>query len=202
MCWITKEEKYAVAKTAERDIPIYKILINEKGNYTSPFQHFIYELGKEYSLDKLAIKTDKKSYNYTIKGVSSIDDVFEINEGFHCYAEDCIDLDESYTFQNTFPGPPIHPATNDDCYKTCFTLRTSLMLKFKQESVFCSLRDFDDKKPVICKGYIPEGTSYYINENGEIVTTKYVITNEIEIRNEGMIAYIEINPTENVPESN
>lgn len=82
MCWQTKNGKYIERKTAERDIHVFKIVLQEKGRIYSYFQDFEYKLNKTYyHNDPL----------YIDNGV--------IFEGFHSYCDKCgIDKGDAVLF--------------------------------------------------------------------------------------------------------
>lgn len=133
MCWRAfKAEK----KIAQKDFNVYKVLMRNVENSLlfSPFRHFPYCLGKEY---KAEIHVEEAIFN-------------TIDEGLHCYSEDCMvkEFCKSIIVGNPY-GETLEGYTSE-----LYRLGTS---------------------PVVVKCTIPKGSAYYENINGEIVTEKYIL---------------------------
>lgn len=80
MCWISKE---CIKQIAEEDIPVFKIVCNDK---CSLYRIFPYEENTEYSLEK-----DIDVHENVIMN-------FFINEGFHSYCKKCeIRITDTYS---------------------------------------------------------------------------------------------------------
>lgn len=87
-----------------------------------------------------------------------IDSCFEINEGLHCYSNSC----KFASF-----GDGIH-----------IFLPKEVTVTYSDGKRI----DFDGPyKAVVVKGYIPSNTRFYINEIGEIVTQRLILTNVLDI---------------------
>lgn len=85
-----------------------------------------------------------------------IDSCFEINEGLHCYSDSC-----RFTIFET----GVH----------IFTLKDSWVTYNDGKRLeFTGIRPY---KAVVVKGYIPSNIRFYINEIGEIVTQRLILTN-------------------------
>ena len=152
MCWYTNKKELSVPQIAEQDIPIIKVLAKrDDGSYFSPHRNAEYELNKEYSVDKIQI-------NYT-KGF--LCDNWMISKGLHCYNVDVVDKNRCRHYGMLYTDKNVD----------------EFLIQFTNRRV--SYIDVMGGICVLCNGYIPKGTSYYINECGEIVTTKYVITEEL-----------------------
>ena len=100
-----------------------------------------------------------KEYNSSILP-RFVDSCFEINEGLHCYSDSC-----RFTIFET----GIHIFTLED---SCVTYSDGKRLDF------AGIRPY---KAVVVKGYIPSNTRFYINEIGEIVTQRLILTSVLEI---------------------
>lgn len=85
-----------------------------------------------------------------------IDSCFEINEGLHCYSDSC-----RFTIFKT----GVHIFSLEDSW---ITYNDGKRLDFN------GIRPY---KAVIVKGYIPSNTRFYINDLGEIVTQRLILTN-------------------------
>jgi hypothetical protein len=85
-----------------------------------------------------------------------IDSCFEINEGLHCYSDSCKCCKSVDT---------VIVCLNNGC---AVTYNKGHRIRFEDMQPFI---------PVIVKGYIPSNTRFYINDLGEIVTQRLILTN-------------------------
>lgn len=90
-----------------------------------------------------------------------IDSCFEINEGLHCYSNSC-------RFVNFETGIHVFPPKN-----VCIVTYTD-----GKRIGFDGIYSY---KAVVVKGYIPSNTRFYINEIGEIVTNKLILTDVLDL---------------------
>lgn len=88
-----------------------------------------------------------------------INSFFEIDEGLHCYSNSC----KFASF-----GDGIH----------IFLPKEVTVTYSDGKRTFCGIYPY---KAVVVEGYIPPNTRFYINEIGEIVTQRLVLTNVLDI---------------------
>lgn len=89
-----------------------------------------------------------------IKNYGCVD--IEINEGFHCYSQ--------------------------NAYAALGTIIEGLMRVYSSKRQYDVLHCFSRKlssKPVVVKCTIPKGSTYYINNKGEIVTDNIILDREL-----------------------
>ena len=67
MCLTVNKEKFKI-EIAQEDIVVYKVLEKHEKDVISPYQNFVYEIGKEYK---------------TIMKMRSFCSLYTIHEGFH-----------------------------------------------------------------------------------------------------------------------
>lgn len=100
---------------------------------------------------KLGVLYSSNIYPHTVSGVT------EISQGLHCYNSNCMFRQRA------------------DAIVLCPNI-------FEPSVGFLKL--FNDRgsyKVVVARGYIPTGATYYINDLREIVTTKLVLTDVLDI---------------------
>lgn len=149
MCWTSKTKP--LVKTAEENIPIFKICRSDYSKTVdevySFYREFTYKLNKEY--------THKGSTLHPIKSV--LYDEYVIDIGFHSYSADITDV---HIRKNLIGDNVIW--INLLTYPSYVT--------YRMYNIFIKNR------VIRVNGYIPRGASYVINNNGECVSDKIVLT--------------------------
>lgn len=132
MCWVAYGTPLEL--TAEVDIPILKVGVEDGNIMVSPYTKFSYELGKIYKMDKINPTYFK---NHCI-----------IHEGFHSY--DPRELQLYREFWGIIVAKGI----------------------LRQERYPAWMHVFE--------GFIPRGSHYYLNMNGELVSDGICINKRIK----------------------
>ena len=150
MCWIGKPQDKRIA---EDDIIVYKVFKMSRLDTNKLFTiygGYLYEEGKTYSRNIIPV-TDSGDLNRII-----------IENGIHCYSKKCkfLRYDESdltmrraSTVHVKFQNEPLH-------------YEIGTVHNYTEDMYYY---------PVVAKCVIPEGTKYYINYLGEIVTEQLTI---------------------------
>lgn len=161
MCWYCTGE--IRKKTARKNIPVFKVMNDQSKNQdirnivTSIYQKFEYVLGKQYELPEIDVKSN------THRGMKT----FSIYEGFHSYNQDKC----RYEFAND----------------RTFYIKSSLS-STQNPYNFRLIDRFSFLVPVcVVNGYIPKGSTYYENKDGEIVSNRIVLENVVGHFNQGML---------------
>ena len=137
MCWIGRLKDRRIA---EKDVTVYKILSKDMdGNYTAPYRHTRYAIGKKYMVE---VKPYHSGFSY---------DNCHIHEGLHSFSGNCL----------------VQYGSTVDAY--IYNERVQFL--YSINVCLTSLA-------VIAKCTIPQGSEYYQNEHGEIVSEELII-NEV-----------------------
>lgn len=155
MCWIGKRSDKKVAKT---NIGVQKVLMmrdKDVDRFLSPYRYEVYTANEE-----------KK---HTIVVSDNIvdelkEDLIRIDIGLHSYSRECKIEKTQRRQQNTTMNFLIVYPKN---YKNKLFGGTHTYF----DSIVYSLR----RMPVMVKAIIPKGTTYYENDNGEIVSEKLIV---------------------------
>lgn len=150
MWYPTNKSSIAVAKIAERDIPIIKVGISSttSDTFMSYFRHACYELNRP--VRQIKIEPLGK---------------FElIAEGYHFFKSNMITVNtnELYSHSYTFPYMEVRS-------------------RFTSEITHFYPKQIVPNHLVIVKGFIPKGTIYYLNADGEGVAERIVLTEMTEV---------------------
>lgn len=156
MCWNGLIRDKRVAK---KDITVYKVLLvlnkeGEKPQYFSPFIKTPYELGKIYS--------EHLSINYFTKGSSGYNNgegIF-IHRGIHCFDSEVYVVKMPSIFPNSSKDLGFKVANKHNIFDVMWSF-------YPDHSV-----SRGNSIPVVVKCTIPEGTTYYVNNRGAIVTSR------------------------------
>lgn len=147
MCWSSKK---AIAKIANEDIECFKLMLQDESNIIYSFyEEFIYELNKLYKTDIELIKTNKNTYNVIL-------------QGFHSYSNKVKYEINNINFNNTVK-------------LYIFTDKTRINLTNIYAKYSYLLAKGMPARLVIANCVIPKGSTYYINENEEIVSNQIMI---------------------------
>lgn len=157
MCWIpTNKEHVAVAKVAQKDIPIIKIGYSfQKDKFASFVKIHEYDLQCPTSIVKI------KPHSMTVYNRKFKYSTDYIEEGYHFYKSNMIRTVLSTLYLDMY---------------------INICSRFNKKSVFCF--NITGRITTICiaKGYIPKGTTYYLNSNGEGVAEQITITEIKRVR--------------------
>lgn len=159
MCWNGKVDDWHITKTPKK---VYKVLERKPKSwawydkdfvlkYRSPFMGFMYLKDKEYS---------KKIEVYHKIPLS---DEIEIYRGIHAYSmENCKLVRQPYCIEML----------------TVVDSSGNAIIRYNN-TTYGPTNELEETVVVECT--IPEGTTYYENERGEIVTEKLIINREVKI---------------------
>jgi hypothetical protein len=159
MCWVGNITDKKVAKT---DIEVQKVLMmsdKDVDRFLSPYRYEVYTANEE---KKHAIVVDD----------SIVDEyIIRIDIGLHSYSRKCkIENIQRKPLEGDFVMRflIVYPKNHDKSklFGSIFSY---------SDRIIYSLR----RIPVMVKAIIPEGTTYYENKRGEIVSEKLIITNKI-----------------------
>lgn len=146
MCWISY--KPWQQEVATRDIECFKICELIDNKICSLYQGFEYQLNTTY---KAKLIFSKSIVVKTSKVIS-----YEINEGIHSYSTEC-------KLKREFASD------TEEC-KAAFV--NIIKNEFFLDSICLNLHP----NAVLVKCIIPEGSIYFINECGEIVSNQIILT--------------------------
>lgn len=137
--------------SGEEKIPVFKIVMRDTIRNTLE----AYYRGTPYILNKEyhAIVVPEKCWPHNR---------YMISKGLHCYDNTC-------NFRRRFDGICVIRSVYTDMYSTAFY------------SDYNYVSDSDCYVAVVVKGYIPPNTYYYVNNQNEIVTTKLVLTDVLDL---------------------
>lgn len=147
MCWEGKPKNRKVAK---RNIPVKKLLYKD---HTSPYQGFKYVSGKQY-------KEELHPHPLWDDNTRIV-----LNHGLHCYSDKCI-IKELYENgeKHICVYPPLFSSVGN-FFKNIF---------FGKSRGFC-LCPYSKRRHILVSGFIPVGSVYYENTDGEIVSEGLVL---------------------------
>ena len=172
MCWYGRKKNLKVAK---KDIKVKKVLnkeylkkclIRDKGftRIISPYQGSCYEVGE--------------TYEETINPSESVNVEIAIGRGLHCYSNKCPHIIEDNDRRVNLivckkPGilKRILFRNKPDRFDSIGT--------FSSEEDSAAVNSY--RNLLLAQFIIPAGTRYYENDNGEIVTEKYIFKDYIEL---------------------
>ena len=155
MCWISDKLEPLVS---DGNVKVFKICGQTKdSSLYGFFRHtFKYALNKIF---KTKISIDSKGLSFRYMG----------NEGFHSYSNDhCMWLLHRYEFIKSSKPESIDVFAKINGERIIGSYSTNGFYCFYFVSI------------VLVEGYIPKGSRYYINENGEIISDSIVLTNIIK----------------------
>ena len=139
--------KDVIAKIADNDIECFKIVLQDGSNTIySYYQEFKYELNKLYKTELNFIK--HRSLGYT-----------SILQGFHSYSNE---LKYDITYYNLIPLIKVFNDKTDNTFQAYMVHST-----LSNKNILA--------KSVIANCIIPKGSTYYVNEHGEIVSNQIII---------------------------
>ena len=148
MCW---EGKAKNRKVAKRNIPVKKLLSND---HTSPYQGFRYVSGKQYR---------EELYPHILWDDNT---KISLSNGLHCYSNKCITKEIHYDGEAYIcVFPPLFSSIGN-FFKNVF---------FGRSRGFC-LCPYNERWHILVTGFIPVGSVYYENKDGEIVSEGLVLT--------------------------
>ena len=162
MCWYGN---LTDKKIATKDMVCYKVIAMYGGQYYAYYRGTEYHIGETYEEKVYPIKT------------LSLDNVtHKLYRGLHCYSHLC----------NFY----ICGASNDKCFNVTNPTKAFMYSYIGEKLIghYCisNLYTYDEcgneklfvknAIPELVKCIIPEGTVYYENERGEIVTTKFILS--------------------------
>jgi hypothetical protein len=158
MCWIGKQSNKNIAT---KDIEVFKLMYWDETAeiYDPPFQRFTYKPNNTYEITNSQLGVTQMYKNY-----------IRIDYGFHCYSNDKCFCNK--TNNGTF-------SVNTITYNNA-SLEWYTDIRFANNSRYRKINDVE-RKPLPLKRVkciIPKNTMYYENNEGEIVTTKIIITKE------------------------
>ena len=135
-------------RIAIEDIPIYKIMIkgNRKDCFSSYFWHSDY-IKNEIRQSIIIVEDKFEGKEKEIK----------VNVALHSYSIEHTFIEKAYTGDPRF----------DNNY-TCIYIKD----RFNKNT----LEFYDDDKLIVVKGYIPKDSVYYINNRGEVISNKLIMT--------------------------
>lgn len=152
MCW---KSKTAISIIADKDIECSKVVLQDESNTIYSFYEEF-----EYKLDKL--------YKTKLELIKDVNNTFNvILQGFHSYS-DKIKYDINSNHNNAIR-----------VYKARNNIRIDLPNIYGIHSYI--LRGDKPAKSVIANCVIPKGSTYYINENEEIVSNQLIVKSIKEI---------------------
>ena len=151
MCWTTRFEQHKHQIVAKENIPVIKVLAKKDDSLFAPYYDMEYKLNKVCKAKIHFLNTPSDRTMY-------------IEQGLHCFNKSRIDLDN--IFINLDEKCNIH----------------KIKIAYKDwKDTYYPMGIYSIYDVAVVEGYIPAGTEYYENELGNIVTSKLVLTNEIEI---------------------
>jgi hypothetical protein len=172
MCWNGRKDNLKVAK---KDIKVKKVLNKEflkkslvrDKSFTriiSPYQGSCYKVGETYE--------EKINPSETVK------DEIAIDSGLHCYSNKCPHI----IVDNYRTTGLIVCKKNSILKRILFGNKPDI---FNSIGIFSSEEDSPAvdrfRSLLLAQFIIPAGTRYYENDNGEIVTEKYIFKDYIEL---------------------
>lgn len=148
MCWIGKQSNKNIAT---KDIEVFKLMYWDETAeiYEPPFQRFTYKPNNTYEIAISQLGITQMHKDY-----------IRIDYGFHCYSNDKCYCEKSINCK-------LFLVKSNNAHLEWYT---DEKIAFKEPHIFKPL------KRVKC--IIPKNTMYYENNEGEIVTTKIIITKE------------------------
>lgn len=151
MCWRTTESfpDALERRTAVKDIVAYKVLRLEEGG-----RFFSYLQGFEYTPQRTCVLSEDLVMSKDVNGDRTI------NEGFHSYGGGCI--------VKTWGVSGMIGIYGQYRYK----------LLYLYDSMGMGNYDCDSGDTVFARCVIPEGSAYYENERGEIVSDGICLTKD------------------------
>lgn len=158
MCWITYFSKHGTPIKAEKDVKVFKVCAIDKDGYAIPYYMYPvfykeYKKGETYHLpDELKIFENSPT-SYRSSG-------FHADYGFHAYSSEHCQYGKS--------GENI--LTSDIEVLTVSSVEDKHRCDYYRPQFYGN---------AILECSIPEGTTYYENENGEIVTEALRVDNII-----------------------
>ena len=165
MCWYGN---LTDKKIATKDMVCYKVIAMYGGQYYAYYRGTEYHIGETYEeeVHPIRVSMDNATHN--------------LYKGLHCYSHLC----------NFY----IRCASNAKCFNVTKPTKAFMYLGVKGikgerligQYCISNLYTYDecgneklfvkDAIPELVKCIIPEGTVYYENERGEIVTTKFILS--------------------------
>lgn len=148
MCWNSTKPSNANPKVATKPIKVYKICrkdIDSRFLWSYYFKT-LYAVGATY---KLPTKISVREYPYSVIGT-----LFEIDGGYHSYSRENTYIEQKYRYS-------FYVVSKTDYILDCY--KVDIVNKQKEEDIV----------KVLCT--IPEGATYYENDNGEIVSDQITI---------------------------
>lgn len=147
MCW---EGKAKDKKIAKRNIPVKKLLST---HHTSPYMGFRYVSGKQYR---------EELYPHSLW---NDDTRISLNNGLHCYSKKCITKEIHHDGERYICVFPPLLSSIGNFFKNVF---------FGKSIGFC-LFPYSERRHILVTGFIPVGSVYYENKDGEIVSEGLVL---------------------------
>ena len=149
MCWSTNLPELAAPKTAKKPIKVYKVCKKRPNSdiIISYYMNHEYKVGKTYQMnvDFEVIDFDERPY-------------YEINAGFHSYNHEKTKVKVTY----------YHHGDDNKLIGVLFGDQNCHIDSFK-------MSDYDTIDIVRVECTIPEGSTYYENASGEIVSNAITI---------------------------
>lgn len=168
MCWKTK--KLPEKKVATEDISIIKVVAkNEDSDVIVPYYMlgtYKYKLGEEYKT-RIGLIGEHITYREEMP-------VYFIEKGFHSYSKDMC----SYSKDKDAFGKEYIAITKPNLECAMFGTRIHNELDKTSINKFGLFKEYE---PVVVSGYVPKGSEYYLNEEGEIVSDKIVLKEVMDI---------------------
>ena len=147
MCWVGKAKNKKVAK---RNILVKKLLCKD---HTSPYQGFRYVSGKQYK---------EELHPYALCGDNT---EISLSHGLHCYSNKCTTKEIYYDGETYICVFPPLLSSIGNFFKNVF---------FGKSMGFC-LCPYSERRHILVTGFIPVGSVYYENKDGEIVSERLVL---------------------------
>ena len=159
MCWASKK---ANKKVADKNIPIFKvcsrttkkdIVLPIYRQHDGNFTYFVYKLGIIYKDHNALSDIRKVDEGFFSIGYHYDLGYYEINRAYHSYSLETVNIK--------------------------FCTDEGVLRIMHGETKLDTFWDRDEGTPyfVIVEGYIPKGSEYYLNENGEYVSDAICLTN-------------------------
>lgn len=159
MCWVTYSGKKPRVHTATSDIKVVKFLLHTSGDdFIAPYKGTKYDYGK-------AVKADEPM---NLRVHFGANDSWSITHGLHSYSPKCRMRIKDGTIM-------ILPKDRCEAFKKYGYFELDHW-DYTYDNPNASFWDEEEFPVCIMLGYIPKGTRYYVNDVGEYVSDKLVIT--------------------------
>ena len=146
MCWKSNSIKQLIS---DGKFKIFKICQIKSNNIIQSyyFDKFKYDLNKQYKTDTVIMK--KEDFDFSKRTLNPLEyssEYYGFN-GFHSYLNTC------------------------KCYEL-----DGVLLVYDTPEIILDLYSKEYYNLIMVEGYIPEGSTYYINEHKEIISNSIVLT--------------------------